>query len=275
MIIVKLMGGLGNQMYEYAFGKHIALKNNTDLKLDLRFLLDRSPKKFFVYRDFDLNIFNINYDLANNNDLNNNLSYYKEKYFHFDKEALNIADNSYIEGFWQSEKYFIDIKDVIRKEFSFKNEFNEESKKLSDEIQNCNAVCINVRRGYINNLKEKYYHGFLGLKYINKAKDLIKTKVENPHFFIFSDDMSWCEANIKDEQYPLTFVSHKYAGEKFQYYLQLMTQCKHFIIPNSSFGWWGAWLNQNPDKIVIAPKKWFRFALNNTKDLIPDNWIRI
>jgi hypothetical protein len=114
----------------------------------------------------------------------------------------------------------------------------------------------------------------MGLDYLEKAKKIIESKISDPHYFVFSDDIFWCEKNIK---FPNMFlVDHSYKGRKFEYYLQLMSQCKHFIIPNSTFAWWGAWLNNDNNKLVIAPSKWFTNCDINTKDLIPfKNWIRI
>jgi hypothetical protein len=116
------------------------------------------------------------------------------------------------------------------------------------------------------------FHGVMGNDYIMRAVDIIESKIENPTYFIFSDDVEWCKENIHLKN--MKIVDHSYAGEKFNYYLQLMISCKHFIIPNSSFAWWSAWLNTNSDKIVIAPKNWFNVDID-TSDLIPDNWIRI
>jgi len=264
MIIIKLMGGLGNQMFQYAYGRHLSIKNNTDLKLDLNFLLDRTPKKLYVYRDFDLSIFKLKVNEANREDINlfnlspesrlqrysrlnkqRNISTYdpngyyvlSEPSFPYCPYCLKFPKNSYIDGYWQSEKYFDDVRGIINEDFQFKNALSDLSLELKEKINSQNSVCINVRRGYINNLKERYYHGFLGLDYIYRGIEIIKSKVDNPHFFVFSDDVEWCEQNIKIDT-PINFVKHEYAGEKFSEYLQLMIECKHFIIPNSSFGWW-------------------------------------
>jgi hypothetical protein len=113
----------------------------------------------------------------------------------------------------------------------------------------------------------------MGTDYISNAKKIVESKVENPHYFIFSDDVEWCKENIKFEN--MTLVDHSYKGDRFSYYLQLMSNCKHFIIPNSSFAWWSAWLNTNQDKVVVAPKQWFTDSNINTNDLIPSSWIRI
>ena len=176
MIIVKLMGGLGNQMFQYAFGKHLALVHQTDLLVDLGFLLDRSPKKLFVYRDFDLTIFDLVFRVAEREDFcpfniqrESPLTRFKrirrqkkirhffpEKYyriteasFSFDSTYLNLPKNTYLEGFWQSEKYFKNSEKQIRNCFKFKHELNEDARQIAEHIKTVNAVCINVRRGYV------------------------------------------------------------------------------------------------------------------------------
>jgi hypothetical protein len=147
---------------------------------------------------------------------------------------------------------------------------NPHTLSLLTNIRESNSVMINVRRAdYLNT----DFHGVFGMDYINSAVKIVESKVENPKYFIFSDDIEWCIENIDLPN--MTIVNHSYKGPKFSHYLQLMMNCKHFIIPNSSFAWWSACLNQNTDKIVIAPKRWFNRDDINTIDLIPDNWLRI
>jgi hypothetical protein len=301
MIIVRLKGGLGNQMFQYAFGRNLAIRNNSELKLDLSYLNDRKPKAFFIFRDFELDIFEHNSEIANDSDLlkfdvpgsgyferrnhlkfqnsinefnENNYYYLLESKFDFMPEALNFPKNSYIDGYWQSEKYFYEIANSLRGDFKFKFSLDDHSNELEKYIQDTNSVCIHVRYGYLKNFRDKFVHGFVGLNYINSAIKIIKQKVNNPKLFIFSDYPDWCQENIKTDL-PVSFPELEYPGLKNHEYFKLISQCKHYVISNSSFSWWGAWLSDNPDKIVIAPKKWFRLSLNNTKDLCPQNWIRI
>ena len=136
-------------------------------------------------------------------------------------------------------------------------------------------VSINVRRGdFVQHSVSSSFHGFRGLEYIYDAVNLIKSKVDKPHFYVFSDDIEWCAENIKTDD-PLTIVDHTHAGKKFADYLHLMKECKHFIIPNSSFAWWAAWLSENHAKIVIAPKKWLNDSAIDTSDVTPAGWYRI
>lgn len=138
------------------------------------------------------------------------------------------------------------------------------------KIKSSNSVLLNVRRtDYLNT----HYHGVMDKEYLEKGIEIIKSKIEKPYFFLFSDDIEWCKENLKYED--MTIVDHSYKGDRFSYYLQLMMNCKNFIIPNSSFAWWAAWLNNDDDKVVICPKNWFTDSKIDTSDLIPENWIRI
>jgi hypothetical protein len=294
MVIVKLMGGLGNQMFEYAMGRALSLHHGTTLKMDTAFLLDRtSPREpGFVYRDFDLGIFNIVAAFATPDEvavLNKKLfdnkkadlllkkiigkrpTYFKEPHFEFYPEIFSFGPDVYLEGYWQSEQYFKSYEDTIREDFTFKNPMGVLATELLATMQTQEAVCVNVRRGdFVTNA----YHGAIGLEYYKAGEALIGDKVKQPHFYVFSDDVKWCEENLHFA-FPTTYVSHDYAGEKFRDYLQLMTNCKHFVIPNSSFGWWAAWLSRHANKIVVAPKQWFGEGSANTKDLLPKDWITI
>lgn len=291
MIIVKLMGGMGNQMFQYAAGRRLAIKHKTILKLDLTFLLDRTPRENFTYRDYDLDVFNIKEYFASASEINRFVQdtglidkikrklrmkvLIQEPHFNFFQPLLSAPRNSYLEGYWQSEKYFKDIEQVIRNEFTLKSDLDYDSKKMADKIISSEAVCLNVRRAdYVNNPILNKVYSVCDLEYYFKCIDYISERVSNPQFFIFSDDIEWCKNNLPIN-WSSTIVSHKYAGKKFEYYLKLMTLCKHYIIPNSTFAWWAAWLNENPKKIVIAPEKWFNHPSKNTDDLIPKTWIKI
>ena len=292
MVIVKLMGGLGNQMFQYAAGRALALKNNCQLKLDLSFLQDHENKpKDYVFRDYDLDIFNLPVSIASieevkrftKRSLNRNVnrvlnkilgpksSYFKQPHFHFVESFFTRTPPLYLDGYWQSEKFFTPFESAIRQDFSFRDPIPESSALLAHAILHSNAVCVNVRRGdfVVNKM-----HGTVGIDYYKNADQLIRSKITGPSFYVFSDDVEWCSQNLQFYS-PVKFISHSHAGRKFGTYLQLMSLCKHFIIPNSTFGWWAAWLNTNPDKIVFAPKKWFGAGDQDTKDIIPGDWYRL
>lgn len=260
MIIVRLIGGIGNQMFQYALGRCLAQKNNTELKLDI--------SDFYKYPDrkYMLDIFNIEAKIATQDEINElkSRNYVKEKNSYFDETILNLPDNIYLEGYWQSEKYFKDIEDIIRKEFSFKEQPDEKNQKVLDNINNTNSVCIHFRRGdYTSSLRTKLFHGFCSNNYYKNGMKIIQKNVTSPHFFIFSDEPEWVREHLKIN-YEFSVVDIN-PPEKGYEDLRLMLNCKHFIIANSTFSWWGAWLASNPRKNVIAPKKWFGIISPNRK----------
>ncbi len=296
MILVRLWGGLGNQLFQYATAKALAIRNNTILKIDLSLLENQTKGPLEPQREFDLKVFNISPEFASESEIkfynppSNNLfdklnakwlnlrfpnRTYIEKYFHFDKSINALPDNTCLVGNWQSPKYFQDVDHELKKIISFREDISEYSKELAKEINQTNSVCINVRRSdYITHPEYSKILGFKGLEYLLPAVEKIKKSVENPSFYIFSDDIKWCE-EVLQPKIGGRVIDHSHKGWKFGNYLQLISLCKHQIIPNSTFGWWGAWLNQNPDKIVIAPKIWYQDENFDTKDLCPIDWIKI
>jgi len=287
MIVVKLQGGLGNQMFQYATGKAVAKRNQTSLQLDLDFLLDRSSDNgsHFVFRNYDLDVFRLNASFATQGQEQKyksqsvldkiasgfkNKKVYKELFFHYDENALDQKPDLYLDGYWQSPLYFESIEQELRKDFVFAHGIEETSNEVFREIESTDSICVNVRRGdFLTNS----FHGVCDMNYFKQAIEFIGDKLSNPHFFVFSDDLRWCEENFKLE-FPMTLVGEEHNGFKYSNKLQLMSSCKHFIIPNSTFAWWAVWLCNRNDNIVIAPKKWFADETINTNDLIPQRWLR-
>lgn len=295
MIVTKLIGGLGNQMFQYAAGRRAAYVNKTELKLDTSWF--KNPEGA-TKRDYLLNVLNIREAFATKEEVNKLKGenqgllvlcykeilkfakpYYKQSYviqrfFHFDKNILKVNDNTYLQGHWVSESFFKDINNIIKREFTFKDKPDSANQKMINRIKSYDSVSVHIRRGdYVIDAKTNKRHGICDLGYYIKAVDLIAKRVKKPYFFIFSDDTNWTKHNLRLE-FPCVYVDHN-IGKKDYEDMRLMGLCKHNIIANSSFSWWGAWLNQNPNKIVIAPKKWFRDKSINTKDLIPQSWIKI
>ncbi len=279
MIITKLIGGLGNQMFQYAAGRALAYRLNTELKLD------KIIFKTYKLHKYELYYFNIKALFASQKGINKfkkhslvlfftKRKFFKEKHFHFNPEFFKLKGNIYLKGYWPSEKYFKSIESVIRDDFSFKNEPDRKNKKVLEKISKVNSVSIHIRRGdYVLNKKTNAYHGLCPLKYYKKAIQIIKARTKTPTFFVFSDDIKWCKKNIKIDK-NITFIDFNNRYKNYED-MRLMSNCKHNIIANSSFSWWGAWLNKNKNKIVIAPKKWFRDPSINTKDLISKLWLRV
>ncbi|MBI5078278.1 MAG: alpha-1,2-fucosyltransferase [Candidatus Yonathbacteria bacterium] len=180
--------------------------------------------------------------------------------------------HNYIEGYFQSEKNFLNIKDKVLKEFTFKNESKifllEKSK-----IDKVNSVSVHIRRGdYVSDPKINSTHGVCSKEYYEQAMSLMRSKVDSPIFYFFSDDIEWVKKEF-GEHADFKYVSSPSLEEYEE--LMLMSSCAHNIIANSSFSWWGAYLNKNPNKIVIAPKKWVNIAPDPHPNIIPEGWVRI
>lgn len=289
MIIIRLKGGLGNQMFQYAFGIQVSHTLGTEMKLDCTSLLNRN-KGDFVYRDFDLSIFNVTARHQVNHRLlkfasdlkigrltkfigsrvGSNLEYIKEPHFHvYEPYIEQPVDDALYEGWFQSHKYYEQIEDKLRREFSFRAPIIPTSAALADQIKGSNAICLNVRR--TDFLKVDALNTTNLAYFLSGAAKMVEL-VEEPHFFIFSDDVAWCRENIKLD-HPITIVDHSHKGHKFGNYLQLMSFCKHFIIPNSSFAYWAVWLSNQKNQHVIAPKRWFAADQYDTSDLHKKEWI--
>ncbi|MFH0816512.1 MAG: alpha-1,2-fucosyltransferase [Methanobacteriota archaeon] len=281
MIIARLRGGLGNQMFQYALGRHLALKNGAPLLLDLTELESTKLRKY------ELGFFNIaaktisDYQIGHFARWGRNLrlgldskrwAETKEQSKFFDPRVLELRGDVYLDGYWQSEKYFNGIRDTIREDFTFKTEPDPSNEKMLEQIRRSNSVCLHVRRGdYVADQITNRFHGTCGLDYYREAANSIKARVPDAQFFVFSDDLDWASANMNlDGRSTIVGVNGTDKGVDD---MRLMSNCKHFIIANSSFSWWGAWLSKNPGKIVCAPKRWFREA--DEGDIIPESWVRI
>lgn len=293
MIIVKLLGGLGNQMFQYALGRRLAIERGIASKLDLNWYNSQSK------RSYQLDHFKTQLSIAleeesycvkycSHNRLIRKLftliqkripyykrrSVYEQRSFCFDDHILDVPDNCYLTGYWQSHKYFESIGEVLREEFALKETPNSTSIELSKEIQRVNSVSLHVRRGdYVTEPETHKHHGVLGVDYYRLAMKQIETQVFSPHYYVFSDDLRWVKENIKFVS-PCTFVESNTANRDYED-MWLMSQCRHHITANSSFSWWGAWLGGDPEKIVIVPKHWLSDSNRETLDLIPETWIRI
>lgn len=290
MICIRLMGGLGNQMFQYSIGLSLAKMMGTHFVLDDSILISNAlVNKNSVKRYFDLDIFTLDNSIyrgvitIETNKIKRNLnkllplnlkSYIIEPSYDFDPKLFLLRNNNLIlEGYWQSYKYFSSVKNEIRDSFTLRNSYINFTDTLFKEIENSESVCINVRRA---DFATNSYHGTLNIEYYKEAVELLNiTKLVNFKYFIFSDDIEWCMKSFDFLPFKI-FVDHSHKGDMFSNYFALMSSCKYFIIPNSSFAWWAAWLSASPSKLVICPKTWFLGdPKNKTKDLIPDEWIRI
>lgn len=292
MYTIKVGGGLGNQIFYYAFYRKMK-SLNYEVYMDISEMeLYNRHNGYELEQIFKLNIVKV----PENKKLNIKIISYSEKKF-FKKiykkvrkiiylflngvfiekwgmirlPKFNTKKNIYCLGAFQSEKYFYDIRDIIRQELEFPIIKDELNKKIEKEIRNSNSVSIHVRRG--DYLKDKGLGGLAPLKYYQNAIEYIKSKIDNPCFFVFSNDIEWCKQNLDLEN--CYYIDWNKGKESYRD-MQLMSLCKHNIIPNSSFSWWGAWLNNNPDKIVITPEKWFNDCVKmDYSNIVPDEWIKI
>lgn len=288
MIIAKLKGGLGNQMFQYAVGLAVVLKNNEELKLDatgyddIRHVNSDTPRKYRLFA------FNISGSLATVEEViryrnpfgifSRGLRFFNQRilknyYPDYHPDLFN-RKYKYIEGYFQSEKNFIDIKDRVIEEFTLKKEFeSEEFLQERNKINKTKSVSIHIRRGdYVNDKTTNNYFGTCSKEYYKKAIKIMKSKIDSPVFYFFSDDIEWVKKEFGEQE-----NFHFTSNPKLQDYeeLILMSLCAHNIIANSSFSWWGAYLNQNENKIVIAPKKWVAVEPDPHPSIIPDSWIRL
>jgi hypothetical protein len=291
MIIVKLKGGLGNQLFQYATGRAIAERTGMTLKLDVssyqsdalrNYRLRAYPvvDKFATAEEIEcLNPSKAHYARWTASRIRNALkpyygrSYLKERGFPFDPAILQVRQPVYLNGYWQSEKYFADIADVLVREFTPASPLSPENEALVVRMAASSSVSLHIRRGdYVASPEALRVHGVVPLDYYRQAMSLMAGRVPAPHFFIFSDDMAWVQENLSAD-HPMTFVGSERSNQDYDD-LRLMSCCRHHITANSSFSWWGAWLNRRPDKIVVAPQKWFAAPID-TRDLIPAGWIRV
>lgn len=292
MIVVRLNGGLGNQLFQYAFGKSLSIQKNVPFLLDDRYLLDRTPRKKFTFRNYDLSLFNMEpqfykkgktllpywvyadralMKLIEKMPITVFKNLYVEPYFQFNPNYLSISNNCYCVGYFQSYKYFEPIKELLIKDLTFKSQIRPDCNQLLALISNTNSVCVHIRKGdFVNHS----FHGNVETSYYHKALEVLLTQEQLLNLFIFSDDINWCKANLSFS-IPTVFVEDVFAGEKARNQLELMINCKHFIISNSSFAWWAAYLGNHPEKKVIAPLAWLKNQKINTKDITPPSWLRL
>lgn len=289
MITVRIWGGLGNQMFQYAMGYAVAHKRGEDLKLDTTFFYKKHNSRQ-TERTLDLFRLPIDYK-EDNKDLGIAISFIKHPYINhvirkvlpmmfpvgkyvyvkehkleYNPQIQSISKkNIYFDGYWHSERYFKEIRSEIIRQFVYSNDKIDIAYRNISLNDSCETVAVHIRRGdYItqNNPNAR------GVDYYMEAINVLQRQLVNPRFCFFSDDLEWVRSNfcnldnivIANENKSLTDIEE----------LQLMTKCHHQIISNSSFSWWAAWLNQNKKKIIVVPKVWLK-----KKDMMLDEWIKI
>ncbi len=279
-VVVELKGGLGNQMFQYAIGRAIAEAQGRRLLLDDVLAL-RANRGSARKRSYGLHIFNIDAQLISTVGLTLPGTWARivQQHRGFHPEVLEETPFAlvYLSGFWQNEKYFRASQDRIRKDFSFSLAAPAGGSSWESRIRDSSSpVCLHVRRQeYVTGEGGGVRFGFAGGGYYERAVRQICSRIPDAHFFVFSDDIPWCRQNLEIAG-PHAFVCSEgtpdeQAGKDFG----LMTLCDHFIIANSSFSWWAAWLGGSPQKIVIAPELWFRDVPSDSRDIAPAGWLRL
>jgi hypothetical protein len=289
MIIARIQAGLGNQLFQYAAGRALALRSNQEFKIDLHgfdmknLATQQKTNDIFVYR---LDLFNITATLASKKEVSNlhepfgiiskkwnmfKQLYVGHGYTDFLPRIYRAERSLYLDGYWQSERYFDDFQDVIRKEFQLKKQFAGVAEELFIKIKNAPQSCfIHIRRGdYVKNgLVQK-------LDYFTNAVEHMKKSLPDIEFFVFSNDIPWAQKHLDTKKSPVNFISDPNLTPQEE--LMLMSKCDHAIISNSSFSWWGAWLINSPTKKVIAPRMWSEDSEKekHRKYVVPETWTRM
>lgn len=292
MICICLNGGLGNQLFQYAAGRALALRHSTELLFDLS-LLEKKGRD--THREFELFHFNCVGRIATKKELHRipkivyfpNLFYkytswriYREHTGAYNPSYLYLSDNTYLVGYWQSFRYFNNISSYLALDFNPKNSLSSTSALIQEKINISSSVAIHIRRGdYITNPSASRTHGILPISYYYKALNDLYNRISNLKIFIFSDDPEWCKSQLLFNNNEVIYITNNTREDSWQD-LILMSKCRHHIIANSSFSWWGAWLADQKmiysERYVYAPQNWFINMNNqNINDRIPPHWIRI
>ena len=300
MIVAKLMGGLGNQMFQYATGRSLSEKYGWPLLLDIewyrhqelrRYILDCFNIRENLFTNFHKSKFN-NYGFNKSeicitkilrkvglsgfaNFFNENSLVITEKNKNFILSSkITEFDSVYLTGDLQNHKYFDEIRNILLLEFTPRYPPDVEFKSNINKLQNTNSVSIHFRFGdYLHDVITSKTHGVLDIEYYKKGIDYIKSKIKDPVFYVFSDDVIKAKEFMDSSGTNYEMLSTNKAFLAFED-LTLMSKCKHNIIANSTFSWWSAWLNYNDSKIIVSPKNWFKKTKINP-NLIPPSWIQI
>ncbi|MCY7350061.1 MAG: alpha-1,2-fucosyltransferase [Cytophagaceae bacterium] len=281
MVISRITSGLGNQLFQYACGRAVSLRHGVPLKLDLQNFTQHKNRRYA------LDAFAIEATEATPGEVRMALRYdtfwhraltprthqrvLRERTMRVDPAVLQAGPEVYLAGYWQSPTYFEDVETEIRREFTWKIPFPPQSVRWLEQIDQKNAVAIHVRRGdYVSNPDYARRFGTLPLSYYERALRYLAERLEGLHGFVFSDEPDWVKANFPTT-IPLTIVQGNTDTED----LRLMSACRYHVIANSTFSWWGAWLNPHADKLVLTPARFFHDPKLNTQDLLPERWIRV
>ena len=283
-VVVRLLGGLGNQMFQYAAARAVAHHSGAQVLLDLRAFESYNLRKPELHR------WRIEASEASNRDLRpypagalrlsgrfRRLGALTRCYFEpslaFHGVLFSRKAPLHLNGYFQSEKYFSQIRPLLLKEFMPARPMSVENRRISEEAAATNSVSMHMRRGdYLSDARNLAVHGACDAGYYKRAIDTLLSTTGNATYFLFSDDMDWVRRNITVPGRAI-YVEGNQADPEMD--IHLMSVCRHNICANSSFSWWGAWLNSNENKTVIAPVRWFATDRHDAADLVPPQWIRL
>jgi len=290
VIIVKLQGGLGNQLFQYAAARALSWKRRAPLKLDLSvYGIDR-------LRSFSLDAFQLVAQIASHSEINEMIhpdrqprsrlyraavrlgllkraSLLRESQWRFYPEILTAPGSCYLDGYWQSHRYFADCPGLIHKEFTLRQPLSTRARELTEQMQDGNSVSLHIRRGdYANNPVTEAYHGLCSPEYYAAALARVEQQFGDFQVFVFSDEPAWARENLSC-RHPTVFIDRAIGSDAEE--LIVMSHCRHHVLANSSFSWWGAWLPNAAEGIVIAPKKWFNDPEPDTSELLPPHWLQV
>jgi hypothetical protein len=296
MIVVRLMGGLGNQMFQYALGRRLALERGVPLRVDLGWFAEVHERGVDTVREYMLEGWRVAAQAASAEDLARfdtaalsagrvgrllrrilpawqSAAVIYERGPAFDPRALRTKASAYLHGFWQSERYFDSIAPALRAEFVLAEPACAYIAELVEYAADPSTVSLHVRRGdYAHNPATHAFHGLCSPEYYAAAAALVAAKVPSPRFLVFSDEPDWAREHLR-LGWPARVVEHAPGSSPHQE-MWLMSRCAHHVIANSSFSWWGAWLRPAPGKTVVAPRRWFRDPSLDSPDRLPGTWLR-
>lgn len=293
MKIIRIWGGLGNQMFQFALYLKLKKLLKGNIKIDLDHI-----QHWKIHNGYELGlIFNIDEKVStveeafyagSKNSIYRQGNIFKKAYYKmllkkklFKKDKIKesivyypeVFDTSceYIQGYWANERYFSDISDIVKGTYRFPD-IDAKNSDIAYIMQNSNSISIHIRRGDYLNPENNFFVNISETEYYKRAIKHIENNITNPQWFVFSNDMDFCRENLNLTN--ATFVDWNVGVDSYRD-MQLMSLCKHNIIANSSFSFWGAYLNKNPNKIVIAPKEWYIFKDCSYEDICPKDWVRI
>ncbi|GAB3979931.1 alpha-1,2-fucosyltransferase [Spirosoma terrae] len=288
MVISILAGGLGNQLFQYSFGFRLACQLQTPLRLE-RHLLDSrllARVRQYTARQYELDVFGIEQREASLADTLGGLGkalipgfsaiFLRENaQTSLDVITPNISDVVCL-GYWQSDSYFQPVSAALRNQLIFRKPVSEQTRRIADSIRaHSNATFVHIRRGdYVSNATANQHHGVCDVSYYRQAVKSLRDQVANAHLFVFSDDQAWVRQELANVLGSATFIDHNKTTDSWQD-MYLMSLCRHGIVANSSFSWWGAWLNGETNRIVIAPKQWFANQPIANERITPTYWHRL